>query len=195
MKDHVRSAKLSNPEMMLILLAHAPGKAHADSGEARVVIAGVEQKAHYLAMDLRQSDDGFIAAFRAETTIAFLEGHVPPFGAVPSWKLRDDAEIALTRILSESERQKARAASELQSYYLFAYRFGRSEATTKAGVRVWSAMRGGSSWLRLRECQAGDSRALNWKTGARSRSPLQHHLKAVRMPTILRQHEGAAPQS
>jgi transposase len=36
----------------------------------------VEQKAHYLAMDLPHSDDCFVAAFPAETTEAFLEGHV-----------------------------------------------------------------------------------------------------------------------
>lgn len=43
-KDYVRSARLGGQEMF-ILLAHAPGEAQADSGEAQVVIAGVEQKA------------------------------------------------------------------------------------------------------------------------------------------------------
>jgi len=54
---------------------HPAGEAQADFGEALVVIAGVEQKAHYLAMDLPQSDDCFVTAFPAETTEAFLEGH------------------------------------------------------------------------------------------------------------------------
>jgi transposase len=40
------------------------------------MVAGVEQKAHYLAMDLPHSDDCFVAAFPAETTEAFLEAHV-----------------------------------------------------------------------------------------------------------------------
>ena len=49
-------------------LTHPPGEAQADFGEAVVVIAGVEQKAHYLAMDLPHSDDCFVVAFPAETT-------------------------------------------------------------------------------------------------------------------------------
>ena len=50
-KDYVRLATLRGQEMF-VPLTHAPGDAQADFGEAVVVIAGVEQKAHYLAMDL-----------------------------------------------------------------------------------------------------------------------------------------------
>jgi transposase len=71
-KDYVRSAELHSREMF-VPLTHAPGEAQADFGEALVVIAGVEQKAHYLAMDLPHSDDCFVVAFPAETTEAFLE--------------------------------------------------------------------------------------------------------------------------
>ena len=46
----MRSAELHSREMF-IPLTHAPGEAQVDFGEALVVIAGVEQKAHYLAMD------------------------------------------------------------------------------------------------------------------------------------------------
>jgi len=57
-----------------------------------VVIDGVERKAHYLAMDLPQSDDCFVMAFPAETTEAFLEWHVRAFewfGGVPQlWRAR-----------------------------------------------------------------------------------------------------------
>jgi hypothetical protein len=70
-KDYVRSAELHSREMF-IPLTHAPGEAQVDFGEALVVIAGVEQKTHYLAMDLPHSDDCFVAAFPAETTEAFL---------------------------------------------------------------------------------------------------------------------------
>ena len=70
----MRLRKLSQREMF-VPLAHPPGDAQADFGEAMVVIAGVERKAHYLAMDLPQSDDCFVMAFPAETTEAFLEGH------------------------------------------------------------------------------------------------------------------------
>jgi transposase len=73
-KDYVRAAKLGGKEMF-IPLTHAPGEAQADFGEAQVEIAGVEQKAHYMAFDLPHSDDCFVQAFPAETTEAFLEAH------------------------------------------------------------------------------------------------------------------------
>ena len=126
-KDYVRSAELHSREMF-IPLTHAPGEAQADFGEALVVVAGVEQKAHYLAVDLPHSDDCFVAAFPAETTEAFLEGHVRAFvyfGCVPTRILYDNSKIAVARILGGEERQKTRAFSELQSYYLFADKFGR----------------------------------------------------------------------
>ena len=91
-KDYVRLRKLSQREMF-VPLAHPPGDAQADFGEAMVVIAGVECKAHYLAMDLPQSDDCFVMAFPAETTEAFLEGHnhaFAYFGGVPRTILYDN---------------------------------------------------------------------------------------------------------
>jgi transposase len=71
-KDYVRLQRVRTREMFAPLV-HAPGEAQADFGEALVIIAGVECKAHYFAMDLPQSDDCFVAAFPAETTEAFLE--------------------------------------------------------------------------------------------------------------------------
>lgn len=126
-KDYVRQAKLSSQEMF-IPLAHTPGEAQADFGEAQVVIAGVEQKAHFMALDLPHSDDCYVQAFPAETTEAFLEGHVRAFaywGFVPTHILYDNTKLAVTRILGDGERKKTRAFSELQSHYLFAEKFGR----------------------------------------------------------------------
>jgi transposase len=126
-KDYVRAAKIGGQEMF-VPLSHAPGEAQADFGEAVVVIAGVECKAHFMAFDLPHSDDCFVQAFPAETTEAFLEGHVRAFeyfGAVPTRILYDNTTLAVARILGNGERQKTRAFSELQSYYLFAEKFGR----------------------------------------------------------------------
>ncbi len=126
-KDYVRGEQVRSREMF-IPLTHAPGEAQADFGEALVVIAGVEQKAHYLAMDLPHSDDCFVAAFPAETTEAFLDGHVRAFayfGGVPTRILYDNTKIAVAKILGGEERQRTRSFSELQSYYLFADKFGR----------------------------------------------------------------------
>jgi transposase len=126
-KDYVRLTKLSQREMF-VPLEHPPGDAQADFGEAMVVIGGVERKAHYLAVDLPQSDDCFVMAFPAETTEAFLEGHTHAFayfGGVPRTILYDNTKIAVARILGDGTRMKTRAFSELQSHYLFAEKFGR----------------------------------------------------------------------
>jgi transposase len=126
-KDYVRLRKLSQREMF-VPLAHPVGDAQADFGEAMVVIGGMERKAHYLAMDLPQSDDCFVMAFPAETTEAFLEGHnhaFAYFGGVPRTILYDNTRIAVARILGDGTRMKTRAFSELESHYLFAEKFGR----------------------------------------------------------------------
>jgi transposase len=126
-KDYVRWSKIGGQEMF-VPLTHAPGEAQADFGEALVVIAGVEQKAHFMAFDLPHSDDCFVQAFPAETTEAFLEGHVRAFeyfGGVPARILYDNTTLAVARILGDGERKKTRAFSELQSHYLFADKFGR----------------------------------------------------------------------
>ena len=126
-KDYVRGEQLRTREMF-VPLTHAPGEAQADFGEALAVIAGVQQKAHYLAMDLPHSDDCFVVAFPAETTEAFLEGHVQAFayfGGVPTRILYDNTKIAVAKILGGEERKKTKAFSELQGYYLFADKFGR----------------------------------------------------------------------
>jgi transposase len=126
-KDYVRLRKSSQREMF-VPLEHPPGDAQADFGEAMVVIGGVKRKAHYLAVDLPQSDDCFVMAFPAETTEAFLEGHnhaFAYFGGVPRTILYDNSRIALARILGDGTRIKTRAFTELQSHYLFAEKFGR----------------------------------------------------------------------
>jgi transposase len=126
-KDYVRGEQLRGREMF-VPLVHPPGEAQADFGEALVVIAGVEQKAHFLAMDCPHSDDGFVAAFPGETTEAFQHGHVLAFqyfGAVPTRILYDNTKIAVAKILGGEERTKTKAFLELQSHYLFADKFGR----------------------------------------------------------------------
>ena len=126
-KDYVRLRKLSQREMF-VPLAHPPGDAQADFGEAMVVIGGLERKAHYLVVDLPQSDDCFVMAFPAETTEAFLEGHnhaFAYFGGVPRTILYDNTKIAVGRILGDGTRMKTRAFTELESHYLFAEKFGR----------------------------------------------------------------------
>jgi len=145
-KDHVRGEQLRSREMF-VPLTHAPGEAQADFGEALVVIAGFEQKAHFIAFELPHSDDCFVMAFPAETTEAFLEGHVQAFayfGGVPTRILYDNTKIAVARILGGEERQRTRAFSELQSYYLFGDKFGRPARGNDKGQTQQRCHRGQS---------------------------------------------------
>ena len=109
-------------------LAHPPGDAQADVGEALVVIAGVECKAHSLVVDLPPSDDGFVQAFPAETTEAFCDGHTAAFGyfgGVPRRIVYDHTTLAVARMLGDGTRQRTQVFCERQSHYVFADRFGR----------------------------------------------------------------------
>ena len=126
-KDYVREQTLRSREMF-IPLAHPPGHAQADFGEAVVVIDGVEQKAHFFTMDLPYSDACFVKAYPAETSEAFCDGHNAAFaffGAVPRSILYDNTKIAVARILGNRQRVRSQMFSELQSHYLFEDRFGR----------------------------------------------------------------------
>ena len=109
-------------------LSHPPGHAQCDFGEAVAVIDGVERKVHYFVLDLPHSDGCFVKAYPAETTEAFLDGHVSVFaflGGVPQSILYDNTKLAVARILGDGRRQRTRAFTELQSHYLFEDRFGR----------------------------------------------------------------------
>ena len=55
---------------MFAPLAPAPGHAQADFGGATVVIGGVEQKAHFFALDLAYSDACFVRAYPAAVSEA-----------------------------------------------------------------------------------------------------------------------------
>lgn len=126
-KDYVHAQKERRREMF-VPLAHPPGHAQADFGEALAVIGGTECKIHFLAMDLPHSDGCFVKAYPAETSEAFCDGHVSAFaffGGVPVSILYDNTKIAVARILGDGTRKRTRVFSELISHYLFDDRFGR----------------------------------------------------------------------
>ena len=126
-KDYVREHRRRTQEMF-VPLSHSPGHAQCDFGEAVVVIGGVERKVHCFVLDLPHSDGCFVKAYPAETTEAFLDGHVSAFsflGGVPQSILYDNTKLAVARILGDGRRQRTRAFTELQSHYLFEDRFGR----------------------------------------------------------------------
>jgi transposase len=114
-KDYVRQARLRHKEVF-VPLAHPPGHAQADFGEARVVIAGLEQKAHFLCFDLPHSDDALVVAFPADNTESFGEGHnqaFAHFGGVPRSILYDNTGIAVKQITGSGERQPTEAFAQL----------------------------------------------------------------------------------
>ena len=125
--DYVREKKRRSREVF-VPLAHPPGHAQVDFGEAVGVIGGVRRKLHYFAMVLPHSDALFIKTYPAETTEAFCDGHVSAFaffGGVPASILYDNTTIAVAKILGDGTRRRTLIFSELQSHYLFEDRFGR----------------------------------------------------------------------
>ena len=99
-KDYVRGHRRLSREMF-VPLSHAPGHAQCDFGEALVIIAGVQRKAHYFILDLPHSDGCFVKAYPAETTEAFLDGHVSAFaflGGVPQSVLYDNTRLAVAKL-------------------------------------------------------------------------------------------------
>src|SRR5665213_4149030 len=126
-KDYVRVSRARGRETF-VPLAHPPGHAQVDFGEAVGVIGGVRQKIHFFCMDLPQSDVCFVKAYPRETTEAFLDGHVASFafiGGVPLSILYDNLKIAVAKICGDGKRERTRAFTGLVSHYLFKDRFGR----------------------------------------------------------------------
>ena len=86
---------------VFVPLAHPPGHAQVDFGEALAVIGGVEGKIHFLAYDLPHSDASFVVAYPAETTEASCDGHVKAFeffGGIPQSILMSDINTRETKL-------------------------------------------------------------------------------------------------
>jgi transposase len=125
-KEYVRLGRARGRETF-VPLAHPPGHAQVDFGEAVGVIGGIRQKIHFFCMDLPQSDSCFVKAYPRETTEVLLDGHVAPFvffGGVPLSILYHNLKIAMAKIGGDGKRERTRAFTELVSHYLFADRFG-----------------------------------------------------------------------
>ena len=126
-KDYVREHRRRGREMF-VPLHHPPGHAQADFGEATVVIGGVEQTAHFFALDLPQSDACFVRAYPAATAEAWVDGHVHAFaffGRVPQSVLYDNDRCLVARILPDGTRKRATLFSGFLSHYLIRDRYGR----------------------------------------------------------------------
>ncbi len=126
-RDYVHPRRLSLREAF-VPLAHPPGHAQADFGEAWAIINGVRRKVHFLVVPIPHSDAIFVKAYPAETAEAFCDGHVVAFaffGGVPLSILYDNTKLAVARILGDGTRQRSTLFAALQSHYVFEDRFGR----------------------------------------------------------------------
>jgi transposase InsO family protein len=113
---------------MFVPLAHAPGHAQADFGEAMVVIGGVEQKAYFFALDLPYSDACFVRAYPAAVSEAWVDGHVHAFaffGRVPQSVLYDNDRCLVAKILPDGSRKRTKLFSGFLSHYFIQDRYGR----------------------------------------------------------------------
>ena len=151
-KDYVRERGRRTQEMF-VPLSHAPGHAQCDFGEAVAIVAGVERKVHYFVLDLPHSDGCFVKAYPAETTEAFLDGHVSAFallGGAPQSILYDNTKLAVARILGDGRRKRTRGRSPSCSPTTCS-RTGSvvpARAMTRERSKGWWATRGATSWCR-----------------------------------------------
>ena len=126
-KNYVREHGRRSREMF-VPLAHAAGHAQADFGEALVVIGGVEQQAHFFALDLPYSDACFVRAYPAAVSEAWVDGHVHAFtffGRVPQSVLYDNDRCLVAKILPDGSRKRTKLFSGFLSHYFIHDRYGR----------------------------------------------------------------------
>ena len=126
-KNYVREHGRRSREMF-VPLAHAPGHAQADFGEAMVVIGGVEQKAYFFALDMPHSDACFVRAYPAAVSEAWVDGHVHAFaffGRVPQSVLYDNDRCLVAKILPGGSRKRTKLFSGFLSHYFIHDRYGR----------------------------------------------------------------------
>src|SRR5262249_48012209 len=120
-KDAVRAWRRSHAEVF-VPLAHPPGEAQVDFGEAEVTLDGRPTKVAVFVMTLPYSDAIYSQAFPRECTEAFLEGHARAFaffGGVPRRISYDNLKIAVAKLTGSRQRKLTDAFLRLASHHLF----------------------------------------------------------------------------
>ncbi len=121
---------------VFVPLAHRPGEAQVDFGEAEVTLDGRPTKVAVFVMTLPYSDAIFCCAFPRECTEAFLEGHVRAFaflGGVPRRISYDNLKIAVAKILGGRSREVTAEFLRLRSHHLFESHFCRVRRPNEKG--------------------------------------------------------------
>ncbi len=120
-KEAVAAWRLRSAEVF-VPLAHPPGEAQVDFGQAEVVLDGRTTTVALFVMTLPYSDAVFVRAFPRECTEAFLEGHVRAFtffGGVPRRISYDNSKVAVAQITGSRDRKVTDAFLRLKSHHLF----------------------------------------------------------------------------
>jgi transposase len=121
---------------VFVPLAHPPGEAQVDFGQAEVVIAGEPVTAAYFVMTLPHSDAFFVRAYPKECTESFQDGHVRAFehfGGAATRISYDNSKIAVAAIVGARGRTPTDEFLRLASHFLFAYRFCRVRRPNEKG--------------------------------------------------------------
>jgi len=134
-KEAVAAWRTRSAEVF-VPLAHPPGEAQVDFGEAEITLDGQPTKVALFVLTLPYSDATFVRAFPRECTEAFLEGHVRAFaflGGVPRRISYDNSKIAVAQITGDRQRKVTDAFLRLKSYHLFADHFCRVRRPNEKG--------------------------------------------------------------
>lgn len=124
-RDEIRRFKQQTAEVFMPL-AHPPGEAQFDFGEAKAVYRGREIKVMFCVLSLPYSDAFFCQAFPRECTETFQEGHVRAFeffGGVPNRISYDNSKIAVARIVGRRGEKPTSEFLRLQSHHLYQHHF------------------------------------------------------------------------
>src|SRR5262245_45623364 len=135
-RDAVRRAKRRGREVF-VPLAHPPGEAQVDFGEAVAKVAGRLRKVAFFVMALPYSDAFFVRAYDRECTETFWDGHVRAFeyfGGVPRRITYDNSRVMVAKIIGSRRRELTRGFLQLESHYLFDHHFCRVERPNEKGV-------------------------------------------------------------
>ena len=193
-KDAVRLLKQVSREVYMPLV-HQPGEAQVDFGYALARVGGVLRKVAFFVMALPHSDAFFVMACERECSETYWEGHLRAFaffGGVPSRISYDNAKVLVARIIGPHEKQLTSGFLQLQSHYLFDYRFCRVRRPNEKGV-----VEGVVKYTRLNFLvpvpQVRDLAELNEKFAAMCRSDLGRRLrgKGARKEALLAEDQAA----
>jgi transposase len=120
-KEAVAARRLRSAEVF-IPLAHPPGEAQVDFGQAEITLDAQTTTVALFVMTLPYSDAAFVRAFPRECTETFLDGHIQAFaffGGVPRRISYDNSKIAVAQITGGRDRKVTDAFLRFRSHHLF----------------------------------------------------------------------------